>query len=79
MANGQKAIMTELLESVQTTKLKTSFEKYLPAVIAGEAPKKKQALVEAKEVTGNKETNSVSSSGNDHNIIDIRRLAGIKH
>ena len=78
LANGQKAIMSELLESVHTTKLKSSFEKYLPAVIAGEAPKKKQALVEAKEVTGNKETNSVSSS-HDHNIFDIRRLAGIKH
>jgi len=79
LAKDQKAIMTELLESVQTAKLHTSFEKYLPAVIAGEAPKKKQALVEAKEVTGNKETNSVSSSENDHNIFDIRRLAGIKH
>ena len=79
LAKDQKAIMTELLESVQTAKLTTSFEKYLPAVIAGEAPqKKKQALVEAKEVTGNKETNSVSSS-EDHNIVDIRRLAGIKH
>ncbi len=75
---AQKAIMTELLESVQTTKLRGSFDKYLPAVIAGEAPKKKQALVEAKEVTGNKETNSVSSS-QDSNIFDIRRLAGIKH
>lgn len=77
LGTNQKAIMTELLESVHTTKLKSSFEKYLPAVIAGEAPKKKQALVEAKEVTGNKETNSVSSSKDDHNIYDIRRLAGI--
>ena len=75
--NGnQKKIMSELLESVQTTKLRSSFDKYLPAVIAGEAPQKKQALVEAKEVTGNKETNSVSSPA-DHNIVDIRRLAGI--
>ena len=77
LAPQQKAIMKELLESVQTTKLKTSFEKYLPSVIAGDAPKKKQALVEAKEVTGNKETNSVSSSKEDANIVDIRRLAGI--
>ena len=77
LAPQQKAIMKELLESVQTTKLKTSFEKYLPSVIAGDTPKKKQALVEAKEVTGNKETNSVSSSKEDANIVDIRRLAGI--
>jgi len=80
LGNTQKAIMTELLESVQTTKLKTSFEKYLPAVIAGEAPqKKKQALVEAKEVTGNKQTHSVGSSEHESNIFNMRRLAGIKH
>jgi hypothetical protein len=80
LANSQKVIMSELLESIQTTKLKTSFEKYLPAVIAGEAPqKKKQALVEAKEVTGNKETHSVSSSEHESNIFDMRRLAGLKH
>jgi hypothetical protein len=79
LGSSQKAIMTELLESVQTTKLRSNFEKYLPAVIAGEAPQKKKALLEAKEITGNKETNSVSSSKNDtdNNIVDIRRLAGI--
>jgi hypothetical protein len=79
LANNQKAIMIELLESVQTTKLRNSFDKYLPAVIAGEAPQKKKALVEAKEVTGNKETHSVSSSKHESNIFDMRRLAGIKH
>ena len=62
LGNTQKAIMTELLESVHTAKLRNSFDKYLPAVIAGEAPQKKKALVEAKEVTGNKETHSVGSS-----------------
>lgn len=76
---SQKAIMSELLESVQTAKLRSNFDKYLPAVVAGEAPQKKKALVEAKEVTGNKQTNSVSSSEIEHNIVDIRRLAGIKH
>jgi len=78
LASNQKAIMKELLESTNTVKLRSSFEKYLPAVIAGDAPqRKKQALVEAKEVTGNKQTNSVSSSKEDSNIVDIRRLAGI--
>ena len=80
LSKDQKEIMSELLESVQTVKLRSSFDKYLPAVIAGEAPqKKKQALVEAKEVTGNKEPHSVSSSNQDSNIFDMRRLAGIKH
>lgn len=76
LARDKKAIMSELLESVQTAKLRSNFEKYLPAVVAGEAPQKRKALVEAREVTGNKETSSVSSS-EDHNIVDIRRLAGI--
>lgn len=77
LAREQKAIMTELLESVQTSKLQDSFGKYLPAVVAGDAPQKRKALVEAKEVTGNKIPNSISSSENDSNIIAIRRLAGL--
>ena len=78
LANTQKAIMTELLESVHTTKLRGSFDKYLPAVIAGEAPQKRKALIEAKEITGNKIPNSASSSETDNNIFDIRKLAGLK-
>jgi hypothetical protein len=75
----QRDIMKELMESVKTTKLNESFDKYLPAVIAGKAPQKKQALVEAKEVTGNKQvSNSNRSSENENNIVDIRRLAGLK-
>jgi hypothetical protein len=75
----QREIMGELMESVKTSKLNESFEKYLPAVIAGKAPQKKQALVEAKEITGNKEITNANRSGeNDSNIVDIRRLAGLK-
>jgi len=74
----QREIMSELMESVKTTKLNESFDKYLPAVIAGKAPQKKQALVEAKEITGNKISNNPRSSEMDSNIIDIRKLAGLK-
>jgi hypothetical protein len=77
----QRAIMGELMESVKTTKLNESFEKYLPSVLNGKAPQKKQALVEAKEVTGNKISNTNRSSESDisaNNIVDIRRLAGLK-
>ena len=77
----QRQIMGELMESVKTSKLNESFEKYLPAVLngsAGKAPQKKQALVEAKEITGNKVSNSNRSSEDDSNIVDIRRLAGLK-
>jgi len=79
--NGeQKVIMSELMESVRTAKLVDSFDKYLPAVIAGKAPQKqKQALTEAKEITGNKVSNTNrSSESENNNIIDIRRLAGLK-
>jgi hypothetical protein len=77
LAREQKAIMSELLESVQTAKLRGNFEKYLPSVVAGKSPQTRKALVEAKEVTGNKIPNSISSSENDSNIIAIRRLAGL--
>jgi hypothetical protein len=74
----QKEIMGELMETVKTERLNESFEKYLPSVINGKAPQKKQALVEAKEITGNKISNTNRSSESDGNIVDIRRLAGLK-
>jgi hypothetical protein len=77
----QREIMGELMESVKTTRLVESFDKYLPSVIngnVGQAPQKKQALVEAKEITGNKVSNSNRSSEEESNIVDIRRLAGLK-
>ena len=77
LSNDQREIMIDLLESVQTPKLRTQFEKYLPAVIDGKTPAKRKALVEGKEVTGNRETQTVSSKADDNNVIDIRRLAGL--
>jgi len=75
----QREIMGELMESVKTTKLNESFEKYLPSVLSGgKAPQKKQALVEAKEITGNKEISNTRNSEESSNIVDIRRLAGLK-
>ena len=79
--NGeQKSIMTDLLESVQTSRLRGSFEKYLPAVIDGNTPAKQKApLTEGKEVTGNRDevSQTHSSTASDENVIDIRRLAGL--
>jgi hypothetical protein len=77
----QKSIMGELMETVKTERLNESFDKYLPSVLNGKAPQKKQALVEAKEITGNKISNTTRSSETtegDSNIIAIRRLAGLK-
>ena len=74
---SKREIMKELLESVQTPKLSSAFEKYLPAVMEG-APKRsatKVALNESTAVTGNREAKP--EVGLD-NILDIRKLAGLK-
>ena len=72
--------MRDLLESVQTAKLQTAYEKYLPAVLNnGAVPKaEKQMVVESrKEVTGDKSA-KVSAETNDNNVFEIKRLAGLK-
>jgi len=77
--NDQKrGVMANLLESVQTSRLKTTFEKYLPAVLAeGKATAKKEVVTESrKEVTGNK-TESAKVESTDNNVIDLKRLAGL--
>ena len=76
----QKEIMTDLLESVQTDKLHKQFEKYMPSVIAGNTPAKetKATLTEGTQITGNKETNDIAASSSTDNVVDIRRLAGLK-
>ena len=74
----QKDIMTNLLESVETGKLQKQFEKYMPAVINGNTPAKKQALKEGTEITGDKqETVSKPVGQFNGNIVDMKRLAGI--
>ena len=76
----KQTVMVSLLENVQTDKLKSAYEKYLPAVLNNSAAPKieKQALVESrKEVTGDKSA-KVSVENNDNNVIEIKRLAGLK-
>jgi hypothetical protein len=74
----QQDIMTNLLESVETGKLQKQFEKYMPAVINGNSPAKKQALKEGTEITGDKqETVSKPVGQFNGNIVDMKRLAGI--
>lgn len=78
LSRDQRVIMTDLLESVQTNRLQSAFEKYLPSVIDGNSPAKKKAVLsEGKEITGNRiETNISSKAGGD--VVDIKRLAGLK-
>jgi len=76
----KSAVMRELLESVQTERLQTAFEKYLPAVL-NNSPVKKPAKAVLSEnrsaVTGDK-TAKVSASDETTNVIEIKRLAGLK-
>ena len=77
LSKDQKEIMIDLLESVQTNRLRSAFDKYLPAVIDGKTPEKKAIITEGKEVTGNREETQDSDNNASANVIDIRRLAGL--
>lgn len=77
LSSEQKSIMKDLLETVQTDRLRTQFEKYLPAVIDGKGPQKTKAkLTEGTEITGNKQIEN-NSNADDANVIELRRLAGL--
>jgi len=80
--NKEKAaIMSDLLESVQTAKLQTAYEKYLPAVLNNGTVKTsapKAVLAESRsEVTGDKTAKTVVEA-DDSNVIALKRLAGLK-
>jgi hypothetical protein len=73
----KREIMANLLENVQTTRLKGAFEKYLPAVLADSAPKARKVISESvREVTGDKNV-KVLDNDDRGNVIDIKRLAGL--
>lgn len=77
--NEEKAaVMRELLESVQTNRLKAAFEKYLPAVLNEGLTKtaKKSVITESVvEVTGDKSAKVAVEDTS--NIIDLKKLAGL--
>ena len=71
----KRAVMTNLLENVQTSRLKNAFEKYLPAVLSeAKATKKADSLVEA---TGNKSAKAVEAPTHNNNVVELKRLAGL--
>ena len=84
--NKEKAaVMSELLESVQTDKLQSAFDKYLPAVLNNGTVKQPQAqakvLTESRtEVTGDKTAKVTSIEQNDTstNVFELKKLAGLK-
>ena len=76
----KRELMRSLLESVQTQKLATAFDKYLPAVMEGETKKvAKATLTESTAVTGDRDVKAAQPQqvGSD-NILEIRKLAGLK-
>jgi hypothetical protein len=79
----KSSVMRNLLESVQTPKLKAAFDKYLPAVLnngktATESVSSKKIVTEAREVvTGNKTATKVAEAEDHDNLIDFKRLAGL--
>jgi len=66
---------------VQTAKLQSAYEKYLPAVLNNGATKTqapKAVLAESRsEVTGDKTAKTVVEA-DDSNVIALKRLAGLK-
>jgi hypothetical protein len=77
--------MSELLESVQTDKLQSAFDKYLPAVLNNGTVKQPQAqakvLTESRsEVTGDKTAKPASQEDTSAstNVFELKKLAGLK-
>lgn len=78
LSRDKAALMSNLLESVSTSKLKAQFDKYLPAVMDGRKAEK-TVINESitSEVTGNR-TAKVLETSDEGNIVEIKRLAGLK-
>jgi predicted DNA-binding protein len=81
----KSAIMRDLLESVQTDRLQSAYEKYLPAVLNNSPvakPAVKVALTESRvEVTGDKTAKTAVEAQptvSYDNVVEIKRLAGLK-
>lgn len=82
LSKEKSAVMRDLLESVQTDKLRSVYDKYLPAVLnSSKTPAAKsggKVLTESrKEITGDKSAKQPVTDATD-NVVEIRRLAGLK-
>lgn len=78
--NKEKAtVMRDLLEGVQTDKIRSAYDKYLPAVLNNSAPATKPAkgmLAESRKAfTGDKSAKTTLDISD--NVIELKRLAGL--
>jgi len=75
--NQEKAsVMRNLLESVQTARLSSAFEKYLPAVLADRSVKAPRVITETVSVATGDKSARVQEEDRS-NVIDLKRLAGL--
>jgi len=81
LSKDRASVMSELLENVQTNKLRSVYDKYLPSVLnnakSTDAPKAKVLTESRKEVSGDK-TAKPSVQYDTDNVIEIKRLAVLK-
>lgn len=79
LAGDKRQVMASLLESVATDKLEGAFQKYMPAVMNNSAKNDRKVINESvKEVTGDRAAKAQDSTEDKGNIVEIRRLAGLK-
>jgi len=85
LAKERAVVMTQMLESVQTPKLRQAYDKYLPAVLnakSDSAAKSEQVarvqLSESKETTEITGDKPAKPAQDVNNIVEIKRLAGLR-
>ena len=77
LSKDKRQVMVELLESVQTANLKKQFDKYLPAVLNETAEVEESANI-ITEHTGDRINNQSINSSESNDIVNIKRLAGLR-
>lgn len=78
LSKDKARLMTDLLESVATTKLKTAFDKYLPAVMNGKAQSKMLNESITSVATGDRTAKVLENNSEEGDIVEFKRLAGLK-
>jgi hypothetical protein len=78
LSKSKREVMTELLESVQTANLKKQFDKYLPAVLneSMESANDTDNVIITEHTGDRAVTETIKSENED--IINIKRLAGLR-
>ena len=80
LSKDKRELMGKLLEGTATVNLRAAYNKYLPNVL-NETSTKAQTLKESQktEITGNKAATSAATADSEAEIINLKKLAGIKN